>query len=120
MQDPNPLPPQLPDEKAKLRAQLLLEVMAGKITATQAAETLDVSRKTWHEWQNRGLEALTGAMQDLPTGRPPQLVDEEKERLRQELRAKEVENAELAQSLRILRLLKLPPIHEALGCKKKP
>ena len=120
MQEQDPLPAKLPDEKTKLRAQLLLEVMAGKITATRAAARLGVSRKTWHDWQNRGLEALTGAMQDHPTGRPPQPVDEEKERLRQELRAKEAENAELAQSLRILRLLKLPPIHEALGCKKKP
>ena len=44
MQEQEPLPAKLPDEKTKLRAQLLLEVMAGKITATQAAETLEIGR----------------------------------------------------------------------------
>lgn len=117
MQETNPLP--TPDPKATQRTQLLLDVLAGKITATQAAETLGISRKSWHEWQARGLEALTGAMEDRPTGRPAEPVDPEKERLQKELLAKEAEIAKLAQTNHILRLLKLPPIHEALGCSKK-
>ena len=114
-------PPPLPDAKAKLRAQTLLDVLAGKITATQAAERLGVSRKTWHEWQDRGLSAMTEAMQDRPTGRPLLERNPEKERLEAELRRKERLVEELERSRRILSLLRpLPPLEPGAGSKKKP
>lgn len=121
MQDYVPPKSSLQDEKAKLRANLLLEVTAGKITATQAAERLGVSRKTWHEWQARGLAALFAAMQDRPTGRPPTPVDEEAERLAKELEDKhrEVEEREMARRIQSL-LRPLPPLEPGAGSKKKP
>ena len=53
-------PAESPESEARmrLRTQLLLEVLNGKITGVQAAKRLGVSRKTWCEWQARGLEAL--------------------------------------------------------------
>ena len=58
MQEPHPLP----DARAQFRAQLLLDVLAGRKTARQAAAALGVSRKTWHEWQQRGLEGMLDAL----------------------------------------------------------
>jgi len=119
MQETPPLPS--PDSKAALRTQLLLDVLAGKITATQAAETLDVSRRVWHEWQNRGLSSMTEAMQDRLTGRPLQPVDEEKSQLQARVRQLELQVEGLERSKRVLNLLKaLPPLEPGAGSKKKP
>ena len=117
MQEPQPLP----DARAQLRAQLLLDVLAGRKTARQAAAALGVSRKTWHEWQQRGLEGMLDALMDRPTGRPAQERDPEKDRLQGQLRQMERQVAALEQSKRILSLLRpLPPAEPEAGSKKKP
>jgi transposase len=111
----------MPDARAQLRAQLLLDVLSGKITATQAAETLKVSRKTWHEWQQRGLEAMLQAMSDRPNGRPPQARDPEKEQLQGLLRQKERQITAMKQSRHIQNVLRSHPLPApGIGSKKKP
>ena len=114
-----PLP--APDSKAALRAQTLLDVLSKKISSREAAKRLDISRKTWHEWQNRGLEAMVAAMVDRPTGRPSKPVDVEAERLARELEDKHREVEEREQARRIQSLLRpLPPLEPGAGSKKKP
>jgi transposase len=68
---------------ARERAQVILKVRSGTLTAKQGAKLLGVSRKTYYEWEERSLEAMALALENRPTGRPPVAVDEEKETLRE-------------------------------------
>lgn len=62
----------MPDAQTKLRAQLLIDVLAGKRTAKAAALALGVSRKLWHAWQRRSLEALLQSLtQQVPERKRP-------------------------------------------------
>ena len=59
-----------PQAKAHRRAELIIQVRAGRMTAVEAAAALGVSRKTWYEWEARGLKGMVEALADRPTGRP--------------------------------------------------
>ena len=67
---------------ARKRAELILKVQSGQMTATEAAKELGVSRKTYYKWENRALQAMLGALEDRPCGRPSRPVDGEKENLK--------------------------------------
>jgi len=86
--------------KAARRAELIIRVRAGRMTAVAAAAELGVSRKTWYEWEARGLKAMVEALADRPTGRPasappdPQKTEMERkvhalEKLVQQLRTRD-------------------------------
>lgn len=89
------------DEKARRWAETIMAVRSGKITATEAARELSVSRKTYYEKENRALAALAEALQDQPSGRPAQEADEEKTELQKKVKDLEEENLLLRSSLRI-------------------
>lgn len=89
------------DEKAQRWAEIIMAVRSGKITATEAARELSVSRKTYYEKENRALEALAEALQDQPSGRPAQETDKEKTVLQKKVKDLEEENLLLRSSLRI-------------------
>jgi transposase len=72
-------------EQARQRAAIVFKVRSGRITAEEGAQLLGVSRKTYYEWENRALQAMTQAMEEKPAGRPSQPRDEEKHRLREEV-----------------------------------
>lgn len=72
-------------ERARRRAEVIFAVRSGQITAEEGARRLGVSRKTYYEWENRALEAMTGALEDKAPGRPGAPKDEEKERLQHEI-----------------------------------
>jgi len=74
-------------ELARKRAEVIFAVRSGQITAEEGARRLGVSRKTYYEWENRALEAMTGALEDRAPGRPGTPKDEEKERLQNEIAA---------------------------------
>ena len=59
-----------PQEKARLRAQLIMKVRCGLMTASEAARQLGVSRKTYYKWEQRGLSALLDGLSDQTPGRP--------------------------------------------------
>jgi len=64
---------QTKDEKsqaARQRAEIIMKVRCGLLTATQAAQLLKVSRKTYYKWEQRGLSALLEGVQDQEGGRP--------------------------------------------------
>ncbi|MBI5639604.1 MAG: hypothetical protein HZA17_04175 [Nitrospirae bacterium] len=73
-------------KQARLRAAVVFAVRSGQITAEEGARRLGVSRKTYYEWEQRALQAMTGAMQDRVPGRPALPQDEEKERLNKEIK----------------------------------
>ena len=68
-------------ELARLRGSVILAVRSGQMTAAEGARRLGVSRKTYYEWENRALQALTEALADRDPGRPAAPEDEEKVRL---------------------------------------
>lgn len=72
--------------------QAMLEVWAGRRTATEAAAQLHLSRKTYYAWEARALAGMRQALERGEPGRPAQMRDREKEalvaenrRLREEL-----------------------------------
>lgn len=58
-------------QQAEERASVILQVRSGQITASEGARLLGLSRKTYYQWEKRGLEALVGAVEERPPGRPP-------------------------------------------------
>jgi transposase len=71
--------------QARQRALLILQVQAGQITATAAAQQLGLSRKSYYQWEKRALAALLQAMVQQAPGRPQKESDPEKETLRQQV-----------------------------------
>lgn|ERR1700733_8605403 len=67
--------------KARQRAELIFKVRSGQMTATEAAQTLGISRQQYYQWEQRALQALLSAVENQPTGRPRNLKDPEKEAL---------------------------------------
>jgi transposase len=86
MSDSNHARPGRPSETlARRRAEVILKVRAGLLTATEAAKELGVSRKTYYQWENRGLQAMLEALSDRPPGRPAKETDPEKEALKRKV-----------------------------------
>ena len=79
-------------ERARERAQIIMAVRSGEITATEGAFRLGISRKTYYQWEKRGLEGMLQALEEQPPGRPEEERDTEKETL-------EKENQELKRKL---------------------
>ena len=53
-----------------------MKVRCGLITARQAAKQLEVSRKTFYKWEQRGLSALLDSVTDQQPGRPSHPPDD--------------------------------------------
>jgi transposase len=76
---------------ARQRAQLIMQVRSGLLSAQEAARQLGISRKTYYKWERRALAAMVEALGNREQGRPPRPIDPEKEALQrqtQELQAK--------------------------------
>jgi transposase len=71
---------------ARERALVILQVRSGDLTAKEGAQLLGISRKTYYEWEKRALQAMALALENRAAGRPPMLMDEEKETLREHVR----------------------------------
>src|SRR5512135_3578501 len=70
---------------ARERAAVILQVRSGALTATEGAERLGVSRKTYYEWEDRALKAMARALENHSAGRPPVPLDAEKEELQRKV-----------------------------------
>ena len=88
------------------RADLIMEVRARTKSLTEAAEELAVSRKTFYEWEERGLTAMVAALMDREPGRPtkPQ-PDPERLRLEKQVREQQKEIEQLRRTAHIRDLL---------------
>ncbi len=89
-----PKPKSAKDEasrEARKTAAILLDVLAGSRTPTQAAETLGVSLPRYYQLESRGLDGLLAACEPRPRGRQAATGTEsatlrrDNERLRREL-----------------------------------
>jgi transposase len=72
-------------QSARQRAEVIMKVRCGLLSASQAARQLGVSRKTYYKWEERGLSALLGSLEDQPAGRPPKPVDRQRQTLEKQL-----------------------------------
>jgi len=57
-------------DRARQRAEMIMKVRCGILTAKEAAAQLGVSRKTYYKWEQRGLAALLEGLDDQQAGRP--------------------------------------------------
>jgi DNA-binding XRE family transcriptional regulator len=55
------------------------------LTATQAAEHLGISRKSYYQWEQRALAALLQSLEKRPTGRPRRVPDRTSLRLQRQI-----------------------------------
>ena len=55
---------------AQNRAEIIIKVRSGFLTATEGASLLGVSRKTYYKWENRALEGLLAGLDGKKAGRP--------------------------------------------------
>ena len=104
--------------QAQKRALLILQVQAGQLTATAAAQQLNLSRKTYYQWEKRALEALLQSQIEQPPGRPPKPADPEKEQLRAQVAQLERQRHEWEQVMELRQLLQ--QLNHAPTKKKSP
>lgn len=70
---------------ARRRAELIVQVQSGLMTATEAARQLGVSRKTYYQWERRALSGMVDALQGKTGGRPSKPRDRQREQLQKRL-----------------------------------
>jgi len=94
---PAPLPEK--ETKARERAQVILDVRSGKLTMTDGATLLNISRQRLYELEHRALSAMTDALVDGEAGRPEKpMEDPEKADLKRKVSELEREVMLLRQS----------------------
>jgi len=103
---------------ARERASIILQVRSGALTATEGAERLGVSRKTYYEWEDRALEAMALALENHPPGRPPILLDAEKEEFQEKVRDLEKKLYLAEKTIEVKDLLSAYETFRAGGAKK--
>ena len=106
MNDPTASPDQ--HALARQRAQLIMQVRSGVLTAEAAARQLGISRKTYYKWERRALAAMVAALGNRGQGRPPQPRDPEKAALRRQTAALQAKLTVLEQTARIRQRLAQP------------
>ena len=83
--------PTATNRKARQRAEVILKVRSGQLTATEAARTLGISRQQYYQWEQRALQAFLTALENQPTGRPKTPTDPEKAALQHRVQQLEQE-----------------------------
>jgi transposase len=104
---------------ARERALVILQVHGGTLTAKQGAQLLGVSRKTYYEWEEKSLKAMALALENRPPGRPPTLMDPEKEALRERIQELEKKLDLAEQTIEVKELLGAYEEFRDRGGKKK-
>ena len=95
------------EQMARKRAATILKVRSGQTTAMQAAEEMGVSRKTYYQWENKGLEGMIQSLEEQEPGRPQTPADPEKELMRQKIRELEQQLETAKQSEMVRSVLEL-------------
>jgi transposase len=106
MNDPKPSAQQ--QTLARQRAQLIMQVRSGLLSAQEAARQLGISRKTYYKWERRALAAMVEALGNREQGRPPRPIDPEKEALQRQSQELQAQLQVMEQTVRIRQLLEQP------------
>lgn len=91
--------------KQQKRAEVIIKVCAEKMSATEAAKELGVSRKTYYQWQNKALTGMMEALEDGRGGRPSQQEDPQVKQLRRDKEQLEIQNELLQMRLQIQKIM---------------
>ncbi len=91
---------------ARLRAELIFKVRTGQMTATAAAAALGVSRKTYYEWEVRGLRGMLGGLEPKRPGRPATGPPPKEQALRSKVTQLEKRLASMTQTAELRALLR--------------
>lgn len=93
-------------EQARKRAEVIIQVQAGRMSASEAAMRLGVSRKTYYKWEQRALEGILEGLQEGKAGRRAAPRDPEKEGLKRELEELRAKVGHQEQILKVRDMLK--------------
>jgi transposase len=104
---------------ARERAAIILQVRSGALTATEGAERLGISRKTYYEWEDRALQAMALALENHAPGRPSLPLDAEKEDLQRKVQDLEKRLYLAEKTIEVKDLLSAYDLHEAKKNQKK-
>jgi len=104
---------------ARERASIILQVRSGAITATEGAERLGISRKTYYEWEDRALQAMALALENHCPGRPSVPLDAEKEALQSKVQDLEKKLYLAEKTIEVKDLFSPFDLHEAKKTKGK-
>ena len=104
---------------ARERASIILQVRSGALTATEGAERLRISRKTYYEWEDRALQAMALALENHCPGRPSVPRDAEKEALQSKVQDLEKKLYLAEKTIEVKDLLSAFDLHEAKKNEKK-
>ena len=102
------------EKEAYLWMEKMIQVQAGKLTASEAASHLGVSRKTFYKHQGEMLSVMLDKLTGLKNGRPQEEPDKKKEILLQRVDELEKQVDTLQCRLRIRQAL-----HDTAGMEKK-
>jgi transposase len=105
-------------QTARLRAEVIMKVRAGQLTAKEGAALLGVSRKTYYQWEARGLGAMLHQLEDHSAGRPADPVSPEAEALQAKV-AKLEQELQIAKQTAEIRAV-LRAMEQASAKKKQP
>ena len=96
-------------DQSQIRAGVILRVQKGEITATEGARLLGMSRKTYYQWEKRGLKGLLSGVSEQEPGRPAAVVDPEKEALQKKIAQLEAElnQAKQVEAVRLVAVLEV-------------
>ncbi|MEI6516075.1 MAG: helix-turn-helix domain-containing protein [bacterium] len=73
------------DAQARRRAEFIIQVQAGRLSAKAAAAMMGVSRKTYYKWEQRGLSGIVEGLKNGEPGRRQPPRDPRKETLQREV-----------------------------------
>ena len=104
---------------ARERAAIILQVRSGALTATEGAERLGISRKTYYEWEDRALKAMALALENHSPGRPPVPPDAEKEELQRKVLDLEKRLSMAEKAIEVKELFSAYDLHEAKKNEKE-
>lgn len=104
---------------ARLRAELIVQVRSGRISAKEAAARLGVSRKTYYKWEKRALAGMVAAVSDRGSGRPLVAMDQEKQALKEKTERLEKAVEALERTLKIREQLKIEVWERGQGKTEK-
>ena len=104
---------------ARERAAIILQVRSGALTATEGAERLGISRKTYYEWEDRALKAMALALENHSPGRPSVPPDAEKADLQGKVQDLEKRLYLAEKTIEVKDLLSAYDLHEAKKNQRK-
>ena len=103
---------------SRKRTEIIMKVRSGEITATEGARQLGISRKSYYQWEKRGLEGMMKSLEEHPPGRPEIEVDPEKEVMEKKIQELEKELETAKKSAVVRKLFHAWEIQKAKDKKK--